>query len=364
MPQRAYENHEIITTPHAVSQQQLPSFLPSFKRASRMICYLLFFSTAVNQEQQDQKPKMPYESIVEYGPIEEKYLLNSVIIYVSEKNKASTYLDHDIYHIDGKSIVSFKESNFYDEYIRGTLNKLWSNTLEELDHQTHVTSVIIDTYIRLFRRKVPGINLIIISSYIGDLSWAIDDCNRRKEIDPYTNCVINISWGTLKKDIIDVGLDLEVIRSVYRDFFSRASQFGIPVIIGAGNDNIDACLTWPQAAILDYRESGNTAPLAVVGGLDENGENAYFSNTGQCVNVYRRATSIIGLQRNNQPVLGQGTSLAAPQFSAEIAYTFKKYGPKRGETDVKEKQAKLLQHMNNVFGLKYPPARNSLKPKF
>lgn len=77
---------------------------------------------------------------------------------------------------------------------------------------------------------------------------------------------------------------------------------GWPVVIAAGNERTDACLTSPASA----------RGALVVGAFDAQPRYASFSNYGACVNIMAPGVDIQSLFPNNRYATLSGTSMAAP----------------------------------------------------
>lgn len=117
---------------------------------------------------------------------------------------------------------------------------------------------------------------------IAGINWTIADCGARtSKAEPTRNvrCIINMSLGGPS----DGGLTTAV---------NAAVAAGVPVVVAAGNENSDACGTYPAAV-----------PNAVtVGATDENDARSVWSrrsasNDGSCVDVFAPGTSIKSLTR-------------------------------------------------------------------
>ncbi|SOC81126.1 Peptidase inhibitor I9 [Salinimicrobium sediminis] len=111
--------------------------------------------------------------------------------------------------------------------------------------------------------------------------------------------VVNISLG---KEGVEEPLELAIENSI---------SSGINYVISAGNSNINACEYTPA----------RTPGALTVGASDIYNKRAYFSNYGNCVDVYGPGVSIAsaGFEADTATVLKSGTSMAAPHVSGIAA---------------------------------------------
>jgi hypothetical protein len=110
--------------------------------------------------------------------------------------------------------------------------------------------------------------------------------------------VINASWGGKggQSDVIEAAI-------------AHASGLGAVFVAAAGNNTEDVSTFWPA-----------NAPRAVaVGATNELDEVAYFSNTGNKIDVTAPGMNVLSTYPGNQYVSFQGTSMAAPHVSGVAA---------------------------------------------
>lgn len=69
-----------------------------------------------------------------------------------------------------------------------------------------------------------------------------------------------------------------------------AVKLGIPVVVAAGNDEIDACGASPS----NIKYNG----VFVVGSINEQDEFSQFSNYGECVNILAPGEGVISAYTN------------------------------------------------------------------
>lgn len=92
---------------------------------------------------------------------------------------------------------------------------------------------------------------------------------------------------------------------------NKAVAAGIPVMIAAGNSDLDACAFTP-ASVPD---------AFTVGATDENNTRAHFSNFGNCVDLFAPGTNILsaGASSNTASSYKSGTSMATPLATGAAA---------------------------------------------
>lgn len=132
------------------------------------------------------------------------------------------------------------------------------------------------------------------SDVISALNWILGGSN----INSKTQAVVNMSLG----GSASVSLDAAVASVV---------NAGIPVVVAAGNDNLNSCNYSPS------RE-----PKAItVGATASNDSKAWFSNWGTCIDVNAPGVSILGADTPTatSTTTKSGTSMAAPLVAGAIA---------------------------------------------
>ncbi|KIJ51359.1 hypothetical protein M422DRAFT_244537 [Sphaerobolus stellatus SS14] len=133
--------------------------------------------------------------------------------------------------------------------------------------------------------------------------------------------VANMSLGGGKSTTLDVAVN-------------RAVDGGLHFAVAAGNDNRDAC---------DYSPAG--AEKAVTVGASTLGdERAYFSNFGQCVDVFAPGLNILSTWTGSNKATNtiSGTSMASPHVAGLIAYFLSLYPSKSFNIPAIESQQSAL----------------------
>ncbi|AGC47696.1 alkaline serine exoprotease A precursor [Myxococcus stipitatus DSM 14675] len=139
------------------------------------------------------------------------------------------------------------------------------------------------------------------------------------------NCIGRATWGTIIAGLEFVRMDCPrqdgpcvANLSLSGEFFQPVNQAaaalvdaGIPVVVAAGNSNIDACLESP----------GSEPKVINVGAVDDNDKRALFSNWGTCVDLFAPGVSILGAWAGDAVAtnIDDGTSMAAPHVTGAVA---------------------------------------------
>ncbi|WP_436501966.1 S8 family peptidase [Actinokineospora sp. HUAS TT18] len=136
------------------------------------------------------------------------------------------------------------------------------------------------------------------------------DCNRGGSM---TNVIQGIDWVTsnhIKPAVINISLGGKV-SSVMDDAVRRAINAGITVVVGAANDNKDACGYSPA----------RVSEALTVGASTKSDERASFSNFGSCLDLFAPGKDIFTTSHlgDDRFVLTSGTSIAAPHVAGAAA---------------------------------------------
>ncbi|KAF9784070.1 peptidase S8/S53 domain-containing protein [Thelephora terrestris] len=110
------------------------------------------------------------------------------------------------------------------------------------------------------------------------------------------------------------------------DAVNKAVDSGMHFAVAAGNDNRDACTYSPAAA-----EKAITVGASTLGD-----ERAYFSNFGECVDVFAPGLNILSTWTGTETATNtiSGTSMASPHTAGLLAYLLSLYPSKSFDPDV------------------------------
>lgn len=126
---------------------------------------------------------------------------------------------------------------------------------------------------------------------VSALEWVVDH-------KPKGPAVVNLSVGGPATDFID-------------DAVNATVAAGVPVVVAAGNSSMDACESSPARA----------ASAITVAASDADDTSAWFTNVGDCVDLYAPGVSVRSAwfsSRTATAVL-DGTSMATPHVSGAVA---------------------------------------------
>jgi cerevisin len=136
-----------------------------------------------------------------------------------------------------------------------------------------------------------------MSDVIAGVEWAVEDANKQAKAGKVKGSVANMSLGGGKSPSLD-------------NTVNAASKAGLPFAVAAGNENADACKSSPAAA----------EEAVTVGASTITDERAYFSNYGECVDVFAPGLNIKSTWNDGRTNTISGTSMASPHTAGLIAY--------------------------------------------
>jgi subtilisin family serine protease len=173
------------------------------------------------------------------------------------------------------------------------------NNLDDNGHGTHVAGTIGGlTYGVAKSVKIVPVKVLAadgfgsLSGVIAGINWAVADSrflNSRK--------VLNLSLGAGYSLALNEAVQAAVVGA------------GIPVVVAAGNDNVDACTQSPAGVL----------SAITVGATESSDGKASYSNYGSCVDIWAPGSSIISLWNDGGIEILDGTSMAAPHVAGVAA---------------------------------------------
>lgn len=195
---------------------------------------------------------------------------------------------------------------------------LWGKTVPNGDrdedgngHGSHCAGTIGGTRYGVAKKATPVAVKVLRSNGSGTMSdvvrgvdWATgehlkEEARAQQKGEKYKGAVANMSLGGGKSPSLDLAVN-------------GAVDSGIVFAVAAGNDNADACNYSPAAAEL----------AITVGASTISDERAYFSNYGECVDVFAPGLNILSVWRGSRWATNtiSGTSMASPHVAGLAAY--------------------------------------------
>lgn len=145
-----------------------------------------------------------------------------------------------------------------------------------------------------------------ISGIIKALGWVVKQDNKKK--------IINMSLGGGKSNSLDYAIE-------------QVSKMGVVVVVAAGNENRDACLSSPSSS-----------PYVItVGATTKTTEITSFSNWGRCVDIFAPGSGILSTMPGGKTSYMDGTSMSAPHVAGVVSLILDAY---TGDTIIDYKKIK------------------------
>jgi subtilisin family serine protease len=192
----------------------------------------------------------------------------------------------------------------------GVINS--ANTTDCNGHGTHVSGTVGGTIFGVAK----GVTLIPVrvldcagsgttSGVIGGVNW--------------------VAASSLRPAVANISLGMSAISTTVNAAVAGAVSKGVTMVVAAGNNNVDACTGSPASE-----------PSAItVGATDSNDARAYYSNFGQCLDIFAPGSSITSAWYTaaNATAVLSGTSMATPHVTG-IAALALAANPTASPTDV------------------------------
>ncbi|KAI7904070.1 serine protease [Cokeromyces recurvatus] len=254
------------------------------------------------------------------------------------------------YHYDAKAAgegikvyvidtgINVKHVDFEGRAVWGKTIPLNDADIDGNGHGSHCAGTIAGKKYGVAKKAIPVAVKVLSSNGSGSMSdvvkgvdWATNEFLKDKAASikagkPFKGSAANMSLGGGKSPSLDATVN-------------GAVEAGLVFAVAAGNDNKDAC---------DY--SPARAELAItVGASTIFDERAYFSNYGECVDVFAPGLNIESVWNTNDHATNtiSGTSMASPHVAGLAAYLLS--SSPEGTTPKEIKQQIIELSTRNVF---------------
>ncbi len=123
-----------------------------------------------------------------------------------------------------------------------------------------------------------------------------------------------INWvaaNAIKPAVANISLGVETPNAEIDEAVSNLVDSGVTVVLAASNEGLDACTHSPARV-----------PEAItVGASDENDNRAWFSDYGECIDIFAPGTNVTttGIASDTASVTASGTSFATPYVAGAAA---------------------------------------------
>lgn len=223
------------------------------------------------------------------------------------------------YEADGEGVkVYVIDTGINVDHIDFEGRAVWGKTVPSGDsdsdgngHGSHCAGTIAGSRYGISKKAIPVAVKVLRSNGSGSMSdvvrgvdWATsahlkEEAQAQRTGTKYKGAVANMSLGGGKSPSLDLAVN-------------GAVDSGVVFAVAAGNDNSNACNYSPAAA-----ENAIT-----VGASTINDERAYFSNYGECVDVFAPGLNILSVWRGSRYATNtiSGTSMASPHVAGLAAY--------------------------------------------
>ncbi|MFM2344358.1 MAG: hypothetical protein RLZZ210_968 [Pseudomonadota bacterium] len=132
-------------------------------------------------------------------------------------------------------------------------------------------------------------------------------CNGSGSVSNIVKAIDWVSVNGIKPAVINMSLGSEISPAMDTAVENALAQ-GIMIVVAAGNSATDACSSSPS-------HMGRLDGVITVGAVNNKGEEASFSNYGECVDVWAPGVDILSTGLSGGTATMSGTSMASPHVA-------------------------------------------------
>lgn len=211
-------------------------------------------------------------------------------------HEQSTGNNVEVYVIDSGINTDHEELNHNSIMLKDFTND--KDMIDYNGHGTHVAGIIGGYKYGVARNvKIFGLKVFDISGSGSTINIILAMYEVMKRcLHKNKKCIINMSLGG-------------PYQQIYNDIINDMMLHNIVVVVAGGNENDNACHYTPAAAYL----------AVTVGATNVKDERAWFSNYGNCVNIYAPGQKIYSAYGDSYTYLS-GTSMATPFVTGLVSH--------------------------------------------